>query len=120
MLKNLYADENFPLPVVTALRRFGHDVLTAREDTRADQRIPDSEVLLRATELGRAVVTHNRSDFLRIHRSLPGHAGIIICTEDLNFAALAERIHAAISTTPDLTSQLLRINRPSTNTGQPQ
>jgi Domain of unknown function (DUF5615) len=29
---NLYADENFPLPVVQELRRLGHDVLTAQED----------------------------------------------------------------------------------------
>ncbi len=31
-----YADENFPLPVVAELRRFGHDVLTAFEDGRAN------------------------------------------------------------------------------------
>jgi hypothetical protein len=28
---HLYANENFPLPVVEALRRLGHDVLTSRE-----------------------------------------------------------------------------------------
>ncbi len=28
----LYADEDFPFPVVEELRRFGHDVLTASED----------------------------------------------------------------------------------------
>ncbi len=27
-----YADENFPMDVVTELRRLGHDVLTALED----------------------------------------------------------------------------------------
>jgi hypothetical protein len=32
-----YADENFPLPVVEALRRLGHDVLTVEEDGKAHQ-----------------------------------------------------------------------------------
>jgi hypothetical protein len=33
----LYADENFPLEVVEALRRLGHDVLTALEAGQANQ-----------------------------------------------------------------------------------
>jgi hypothetical protein len=31
----LYADEDFPLPVVERLRRLGHDVVTVQEDGRA-------------------------------------------------------------------------------------
>jgi Domain of unknown function (DUF5615) len=41
----LYANENFPLPAVEALRRFGHDVLTTAHSARAGQAIPDAEVL---------------------------------------------------------------------------
>ncbi|MBO0696897.1 MAG: DUF5615 family PIN-like protein, partial [Zavarzinella sp.] len=37
----LYADENFPGPVVVALRAAGHDVLTARADGRANLGIGD-------------------------------------------------------------------------------
>ena len=37
----LYADENFPLPVVEELRRLGHDVLTVQEDGR--QATPDPD-----------------------------------------------------------------------------
>ncbi|MFM7888817.1 MAG: DUF5615 family PIN-like protein [Pseudanabaena sp.] len=44
---------------------------------------------------------------------LLSHAGIIVCTEDLNRQRLANQIHEAINTTEDLTSQLIRINRPS-------
>ncbi len=44
----LYADENFPLPVVAELRRLGHDVLTAFEDGRANKGIADEAVLARA------------------------------------------------------------------------
>jgi hypothetical protein len=55
-----YADENFPLPTVEALRRFGHDVLTTHEAGQANQRIRDDAVLAFATESGRAVLTLNR------------------------------------------------------------
>ena len=40
-----YADENFPLQAVEALRRLGHDVLTAIEAGQANQRLPDDVVL---------------------------------------------------------------------------
>ena len=115
----LYADENFPLPVVTALRAAGFDVLTVREDARADQKIPDPEVLARAAELGRALLTHIRSDFIRLHRAFSTHAGIIVCTEDLNFTALAERIQVAISDGPILCGHLLRVNRPNQTAEEP-
>ncbi|WP_445305160.1 MULTISPECIES: DUF5615 family PIN-like protein [unclassified Microcoleus] len=32
---NLYADEQFPLPVVQLLRAFGHNVLTVQEAGKA-------------------------------------------------------------------------------------
>jgi hypothetical protein len=41
----LYANENFPLPVVDELRRLGHDVLTIQETGKAGQRTTDEEVL---------------------------------------------------------------------------
>ena len=44
-MARLYADENFPFPVVEALRNFGHDVLTVLEADQAEQAIPDDEVL---------------------------------------------------------------------------
>jgi predicted nuclease of predicted toxin-antitoxin system len=107
----LYADENFPLRVVEELRRLGHDVLTALEDGRANQSIVDPEVLTRATELGRALLTLNRIDFKRLHRQMPGHAGIVICTEDPDRARQAERIAAAIAESGTLTGVLVRVYR---------
>jgi len=35
----LYADEDFPLPVVEELRRLGHDVITAQQDGRMQRLI---------------------------------------------------------------------------------
>jgi hypothetical protein len=107
------ADEDFPGPAVKKLRDLGHDVLTAREDGRADQQIADDQVLARATQLGRAVLTHNRSHYQRLHRTDPNHAGIVSCTRDNDFDALAGRIDAAISPLDSLDGRLIKIVRPN-------
>jgi hypothetical protein len=44
----LYANENFPLPVVEILRRLGDDVLTIQDTGRAEQTMPDAAVLAEA------------------------------------------------------------------------
>lgn len=77
MKARLYSNENFPLPVVEALRRLGHEVLTTHDTGKSNAGIPDDEVLRFATENARAVLTHNRQDFIRLHRQNPDHAGII-------------------------------------------
>ena len=46
----LYADENFPFPVVEELRNLGFDVLTMYEDDHANQSLPDEEVLTNRTQ----------------------------------------------------------------------
>ena len=68
-MARLYANENFPLPVVEALRRLGHDVLTIHETGRAGQSVPDVEVLASATADGRAVLTLNRKHFAALHET---------------------------------------------------
>jgi hypothetical protein len=108
----LYADENFPLRVVEELRRLGHDVLTALEDGKANQAITDRELLRRAIELDRAILTLNRVDFKRLHLQTPDHAGIIICTEDPDRIGQAQRIIAAIAKASGLRGQLIRVYRP--------
>ncbi len=47
-MARLYADENFPFPVVEALRHYGHDVLTLQEAGYGGQAIPDETVLEQA------------------------------------------------------------------------
>jgi len=68
-LARLYADENFPYPTVEALRRLGHDVLTAGEAGQAGLGIADEEVLSSAHMDGRAVLTHNRKHFRNLHKA---------------------------------------------------
>ena len=111
----LYAEENFPLRVVEELRRLGHDVLTAFEDGRANQSITDGALLARATETDRALRTLNRIDFKRLHRQVPNHAGIIICTEDPDREGQAHRITAAIAEMVELRGKLIRVYRPGQN-----
>jgi predicted nuclease of predicted toxin-antitoxin system len=109
----LYADEQYPYPVVKCLRELGHDVLTVQEAGKANQRIPDDEVLIFAAENGRAVVTQNRKDFIQLHRIQPNHAGIIVCTDDRNWDALAQRIHDVVGSGKSLQGKLIRIVRPA-------
>lgn len=111
MIARLYSNENFPLAAVQSLRAFGHDVLTSHEAGNANQCIPDEDVLSYATAEGRAVITFNRQDFIRLHRINAAHAGIIVCAENPDFAALAAKVHATLSTTATLQGQLIRVNR---------
>ena len=112
-MARFYTDEHFPLKVTQHLRELGHDVLTAQEAGKADQRIPDEDVLTYATQQRRAVVTMNRRHFIRLHREQPNHYGVIVCTLDPDFPGQAERIHQAIEALTSLRGQLLRIYRPA-------
>ena len=111
MIARLYSNENVPQPVVAALRGFGHDVLTSRDAGKANDAIPDEEVLRYATTDQRAVITHHRQDFIHLHRLHPDHHGIIVCTVETDFPALAARIHSHLQKIASLQGQLLRINR---------
>ncbi|HTU89922.1 MAG TPA: DUF5615 family PIN-like protein [Gemmataceae bacterium] len=105
----LYADEDFALPVVKQLRQLGHDVITVQGDGRTSA--PDPDVLARAANLGRVVLTYNRHDFERLHRQGAAHCGIVTVKQDGNFSALAARIHSALTgLSPG--RWCIRVNRP--------
>jgi hypothetical protein len=57
-------------------------------------------------------VTLNRKDFLRLHREVPRHAGVIVCTFDLAFARQARRIDEALRDLGDPAGKVLRVNKP--------
>src|SRR5437868_15239548 len=94
-MARLYADENFNYTVTVELRRLGHDVRTVQDAGRRGE--VDPTVLSDATADGRAVITHNRFDFVRLHRRPIAHAGIIVCTDDPDAVALATGIHNAVA-----------------------
>ncbi|MBK6590966.1 MAG: DUF5615 family PIN-like protein [Acidobacteria bacterium] len=99
------------MPVVVELRRLGHDVLTAFEDGRANRAIADELVLARSRNLNRVLLTINRTDFRLLHRSGQQHAGIVICTLDIDLPGQASRIDRACSEIDDASGQLIRVNR---------
>jgi hypothetical protein len=111
-MARLYANENFPFPVVLELRRLGHDVLTIGERGKAGQSVPDEAVLEFATGEQRAVVTLNRKHFIRLHAQRPGHAGVVAYTLDPGFPGQAA-IDEAVRASQPLAGRLLRINRPA-------
>ena len=39
------------------------------------------------------------------------HMGMVLCTFDRDFLALAQRIHAAVAATHDMRDQVVRVNR---------
>lgn len=107
----LYADENFERGVVDELRAFGYDVLTVQEAGRCG--LDDPTVLANATAEGRVLLTHNRGHFWQLHASVTAHAGIVACTQDDDWPALAGRIHGRLAAIPDMTGRYEVIVRPN-------
>ena len=107
----LYADEQFSLPVVQRLRALGYDILTAQEAGQANQRIPDDQVLAFATNENRAVISQNRRDFVRLHQEDSSHSGIVVCSKNLDWDDFAATLHQILGNYEDLTSQLVRVTR---------
>ncbi len=113
-MARIYTNENFFYAVVDILRDWGHDVLTTKDARRANLGIPDEEVLAFAVSENRIVLTFNYRHFIRLHRLYPQHAGIIVCSEDRNYEALAHRIQDALeSCAGNLDNQLIRIIKPN-------
>lgn len=109
-MAKLLADENFPLPAVEALRCLGHDIVTIADLGKVNQAFSDPDVLALAVTEGRALITLNRKHFIRLHQTASAHAGIITCTFDPDFPALAHRIHVALQS-QTIEGSLIRVNR---------
>ena len=111
-MAQLYCNENFPLPVVLELRRLGNKCVTVAESGGDNVRMTDAEVLTYAAANSMAVITLNRRHFIALHEQRPNHAGIIVCTVDNDFAALARRIDETIKLYKDgLSGRLIRVTR---------
>ncbi|WP_310487307.1 DUF5615 family PIN-like protein [Chamaesiphon sp. VAR_69_metabat_338] len=109
----LYADEQFPLPVVERLRSKGYDVLTVKDAGKENQRISDEDVLDFATSQDRAVITQNRRDFIRLHNRGLNHAGIVACTKNLDWDGFASEIDRVLIERASIAAELVRVNRPA-------
>jgi hypothetical protein len=56
-------------------------------------------------------LTHNRQDYIRLHRLNPEHEGIIVCTSNPDFPALAEKVNDQLQAVDSLKGLLIRVNR---------
>lgn len=110
-MASFYTNENFPIKIAQYLRQMGHDVLTSHEAGKANQRIPDEEVLAFATQSGRILLTLNRWDFIVLHAKSTQHAGIMVCTQNPDLLQQAEQIDKAVAEAGNMQGILIRINR---------
>jgi predicted nuclease of predicted toxin-antitoxin system len=110
-MARLYSNENFPIDIVLRLREIGHDILTSYEAGQANQKIADIVVVSFATQENRIVITLNRDDFVRIHRTGIGHMGIIICKDDRDYDGQTQAIQTCLTANPVLSNRLIRIKK---------
>ena len=110
-MASFYTNENFPIKIAQYLRQMGHDVLTSHEAGKANQRIPDEDVLVFAAESGRILLTLNRWDFITLHTKSTQHAGIMVCTQNPDLLQQAEQIDKVVTEAGNLTGILIRVNR---------
>ncbi|MEB3231496.1 MAG: DUF5615 family PIN-like protein [Leptolyngbyaceae bacterium] len=113
---DLYSNENFPIDMVLALRQLGHNVLTSYDAGQANQGIPDDQVLAFAQQEHRTVITLNRDDFLKLHRSGIQHSGIIICKSDRDYFGQVQALHTYLQNQNlqnqhDLMNRLIRVKK---------
>jgi predicted nuclease of predicted toxin-antitoxin system len=110
---SLYADEQFPLPVVTRLREKGYNILTVQDAGNANQGIPDEDVLAFATSQNRAVITQNRKDFIRLHNQGLNQVGIVSCSKNLDWDSFATEIDRVLSSKDSIAGEVVRVTRPA-------
>ena len=55
------------------------------------------------------MITLNRDDFLRLHRSGGEHNGIVICKDDSDLQRLGQVLHDYLITQETLQNRLLRV-----------
>jgi Domain of unknown function (DUF5615) len=117
-MARLYSNENFALDFVEILRSMGHDVLTSYEAGQANQGIPDDAVLAFATAENRAVITFNRDDFIKLHRSGIAHGGIVVCKDNRDYAGQAQTLQDCLGLGQALCNCCLRVKKQNQSGGQ--
>jgi hypothetical protein len=106
-----YGNENLAFAIIVELRALGHDVLTSFESGRANRAIPDDQVLAYAHERSRIVITNNRRDYVKLHRSNAPHSGIVAYTFDPDATALAKRIDEVLGSKMASSRFLAKVDR---------
>lgn len=108
----VYLDEDVSVVVAAILKARGFDVLTARDAGHLGR--SDFQQLAFGAEGGRVLLTHNRSDFERLHREWleagKPHAGIVVARRRApgDLAARVGRLLTRL-TAEDLNNRLLYV-----------
>jgi Domain of unknown function (DUF5615) len=97
--------------MVICLQQLGYNVLTSYAAGQANQGIPDEAVLAFAQQQNHTVITFNRDDFLKLHRSGVRHSGIIICKDDRDYLGQVQTLHTYLQSQSDLTNRLIRVKK---------
>lgn len=108
---SFYSNENFALDMVKMLRRLKHTVITSYDAGKANQSIPDNEVLNFATQNNLAVITFNRDDFIELHNNGIQHSGIIICKTDRDYQGQVNFLDEYLQNQESLINRLIRIKK---------
>lgn len=107
---SLYFDENFTLQIARTLSRRGFDVLTALDAEMLGE--ADEKQMEFAVSQERAIVTHDRDDFLRLHSYYltegKRHFGIIISPQRESPGEITRRLFDLLDqvTTDEMENQL--------------
>jgi predicted nuclease of predicted toxin-antitoxin system len=90
----LFLDEDITPLLARLLRERGHDVVSCRDIGATG--ITDEEQLERATGLGRAILSSNYGDFIRISRACVrdgrAHGGIIISYHQIDIDEISDAV----------------------------
>jgi hypothetical protein len=111
IMARLYANGNFPQPVVQALRVLGHEVLTVLETGKAEQAWPDDQVLEFARQPELCFTNHESKalyPFARAATQTRRNHRLYIRPD---FSSQARRNHEAIQQNSPLAGKLVRIYR---------
>ncbi len=94
MKPRLYLDEDITPLLARLLPDRGHDVISCRDIGATG--ITDDDQLDRATELGRAILSSNYDDFIRISRECVrdarGHSGIIVSYHQIDIETIMDAV----------------------------
>lgn len=114
-MTKLYLDESVSTILATILTQHGVDCQTARQAGRLGA--SDEAQLSYATQAGRAILTHDTRDFLRLakkwHEAGRAHGGIIL-SRQLPLLTLTQRLRTFLLNyrSADLTNQVLWLPPP--------
>jgi len=105
----LLGDEDFNHKVLKGLADASYDVTSIRDLGLDRQWFSDEDVLKTAIELGRIVLTHNKRDFIRLHRKTNQHPGIITCYQTSDHDTLTGKILQLLEEVDSFENNLFRI-----------